>query len=283
MSSGRTTWYATDAAEHDRELIVELGEEFGPGGPYVIRVLKDLAQQQTRGADSKGRVRTGFRSLGRKAFIEADAAQRIVSYAAQIGALDDLDTDADGRRFTCRISGWEADQSRGRSAFKKAAYRARQDNDVSTPEVDTSTPEVPESPMFPAGSPTRPDNRNPSTSSSASDELDQARESKELFGYWQEQCGHPTAKPTRDRLAKVRSRLNEGYTPAQIRQAIDGAARAAFVNDAGRRFDDLELICRNGSKLEDFIGRSGPPVPIRTASSRDIGRALRGDPGGGAA
>lgn len=84
---------------------------------------------------------------------------------------------------------------------------------------------------------------------------DDARTARELFEYWQQRCEHPQAKPTRERLAKVRSRLREGYTAEQIRAAIDGAARAAFVNDAGKRFDDLELICRNGSKLEDFIAR----------------------------
>lgn len=79
---------------------------------------------------------------------------------------------------------------------------------------------------------------------------------RELFGYWQERCAHKSAMPTRDRLAKIRARLNEGYTEEQIRTAIDGAARAAYVNDAGKRFDDIELICRNGSKLESFIDRA---------------------------
>lgn len=87
----------------------------------------------------------------------------------------------------------------------------------------------------------------------------------EAFAYWREKCGHPQAKPTRDRLAKVRARLAEGYSLDAIREAIDGAASAAFVNEQGKRFDDLELICRSGSKLEDFIGRAtqkAPPMQI---------------------
>lgn len=119
--SGRTTWWPCDAAEHDRELNVELGEEFGPGGPYLMRVLKDLAQQQR----DEGRVRAGFRVLRAKAFIGDTATTRaIVERAAEIGALDDLEVDPDGRRFTCRVSGWEADQVRGRAAITKAAQRA---------------------------------------------------------------------------------------------------------------------------------------------------------------
>lgn len=78
---------------------------------------------------------------------------------------------------------------------------------------------------------------------------------RELFAYWQEQCGHPNAKPTKDRLRKVVARLREGYTAEQIRCGIDGAARAAYVGDNGKVYDDLELICRNGSKLESFIDR----------------------------
>lgn len=86
-----------------------------------------------------------------------------------------------------------------------------------------------------------------------------------LFDYWRATCGHPSAMPTDERLRKIRQRRDEGYTDDQIRAAIDGAARGAFVNDAGKRFDDIELICRNGSKLESFIDRAnakptGAPV-----------------------
>jgi hypothetical protein len=78
---------------------------------------------------------------------------------------------------------------------------------------------------------------------------------RELFEHWQRACRHPTAKFTRDRQAKIKARLAEGYTPDDIRAAIDGAARGAFTNDQGVRFDDLELICRSGSKLESFLHR----------------------------
>lgn len=77
-----------------------------------------------------------------------------------------------------------------------------------------------------------------------------------VFRYWQQTCKHPTAKLTSDRQSKVRARLRDGYTVKQLLQAIDGAAVGAFVNDNGVRFDDLELICRNGSKVESFIARA---------------------------
>lgn len=121
--AGRTSWWPCDAAEHDRELHVELGEEFGPGGPLTMRVLKDLAQQQRT---DEGEVRTGFRSLRQKTHVESPAKVReIVEKAAEIGAIDDLEIDADGRRFTCRVSGWRADQDRGRASIRKADQRAK--------------------------------------------------------------------------------------------------------------------------------------------------------------
>lgn len=128
MSAGRTSWWPCDASEHDRELVVELGDEFGPAAHAVTRVLKDLAQQQRDG----GQVRTGFRVVAAKCHLAvgSDAAsaralaRAIVERAGAIGWADDLVIDDDGRRFTCRVSGWDADQARGREAIKKANQRA---------------------------------------------------------------------------------------------------------------------------------------------------------------
>lgn len=78
----------------------------------------------------------------------------------------------------------------------------------------------------------------------------------ELFDYWREKTCHPQAKFTGERKRKVVARLREGYTGDLIRSAIDGAARMPYVSPDGRRFDDLELICRNGSKLESFAERA---------------------------
>lgn len=80
-----------------------------------------------------------------------------------------------------------------------------------------------------------------------------------LFDYWQTRCrasSSPPPKFTSERRQKLAARLREGYDPDDIRRAIDGAAVGAFVDDKGKRFDDLELICRNGSKLESFMARA---------------------------
>lgn len=127
VTVGRTTWWPCDAAEHDRELTVELAEEFGPAAHAVTRVLKDLAQQQR----ADGRVRAGFRVLAAKCHLAIGSdsiaaralARVIVERAAEIGWADELELDDDGRRFTLRVSGWMADQTRGREAIKKASQR----------------------------------------------------------------------------------------------------------------------------------------------------------------
>lgn len=90
----------------------------------------------------------------------------------------------------------------------------------------------------------------------------------DLFAYWQEQCGHGKAKPTPERRKAIERRLKDGYTADEIRAGIDGAAAQPFINEQGKVFDDLELICRNGSKLEDFIARA-TYTPQRPSSQRE--------------
>lgn len=96
------------------------------------------------------------------------------------------------------------------------------------------------------------------------------RETGELFAYWQQQCGHPHAKLSAERRRKIAGRLREGFTPQQIREAIDGAARGAFVNEAGAKFDDVELICRSASKLESFIARASLPAGSGNGKPSDL-------------
>jgi hypothetical protein len=76
-----------------------------------------------------------------------------------------------------------------------------------------------------------------------------------LFLYWQKACDKPRAKPVPTRIDPIIRRLREGYTEAEIRKAIDGVAAAPFTSKEGTVYDDLELICRDGTKLEAFIRR----------------------------
>lgn len=100
----------------------------------------------------------------------------------------------------------------------------------------------------------------PNTKPKKKEERPPSEEVSWIFSYWQSALNHPTAKLTAERKRKIEARLKEGYSVEQIIQAIDGCAASPFhrgQNDTGQVWDDLELICRNGSKLESFISRKG--------------------------
>lgn len=104
-----------------------------------------------------------------------------------------------------------------------------------------------------------------------------------LFDFWRAKTGHQNAQPTRDRERRVVARLREGYTEQQIQRGILGCARSDWhrgENPEGRRYDDLELICRSGSKLEKFIALAdeggGDAVDADVAAlTEQADRALR--------
>lgn len=255
--NGRTTWWPKDAAWHRRERQVQIGLELGADALHVLDVISSWAQEQRT---AEGYVRGGFMALAHEAFVDVDRVRKIVGFATSIGALDDLELDRDGRRFTCRVSGWEADTRRGIEAIRKAEQRAQAADLAHLSQANgtspTETGRVPQ---------TKPNQTKPKkeTNTAAYGSIVAG-----LFAYWQEQTKHPTAKLTDDRRARVETRLREGYTPEQIRQAIDGAARGAFVNDTGKRFDDIELICRTGSKLEGFIERASSTASGSSSNRR---------------
>lgn len=261
--SGRTTWWAKDAAWWRRGRVMRLGREFGVAGPAVLDYLMGEAKSQgpTKGHD--GSVKADVAAISIACFIDDDElVERIVSKAVELGALDDFEDHGDGM-FTCRMSGWKSDVEKPLAATKKAAQRAGQGVPGSPPE----SPGVPECPPVSEpvpldvdvegeGDVDKPLPPNPNVEPDDSTVI-----ARELFEHWRTACGHPRAKLTDDRRRKIRARLREGYTVEQIRQAIDGAAARAFVNEQGVKFDDIELICRNGAKVEQFIARAAAKSP----------------------
>jgi hypothetical protein len=86
----------------------------------------------------------------------------------------------------------------------------------------------------------------------------------EVFSYWQQTLGHPTAKLDAKRIKAIKGRLADGYTVGQLCQAVDGCKYDPFSqgqNDRQAVFDDIELICRDGPKVDKFrkIAERGPP------------------------
>lgn len=78
----------------------------------------------------------------------------------------------------------------------------------------------------------------------------------DIFGFWQRCLHHPDAKliPDGKRDRNIRARLDEGYAPAYIKLAIVGTSLLPHNmgnNERGRRFDDIELICRDSTQVEN--------------------------------
>ena len=119
-TDGRTHWWACDAAWYDRERVADLALMYGPAGVAALHWLCCHAKLLNDG----GRIKTGFsavtKGIGGKVAEVTDA----VRYAAEIGALDDFE-ESDGKRFTARVSGWEADQDKALAAIRQARWRER--------------------------------------------------------------------------------------------------------------------------------------------------------------
>jgi hypothetical protein len=91
------------------------------------------------------------------------------------------------------------------------------------------------------------------------------KEEAELFAYWQRAFGKPQAKPTPERVAKLRARLRDGYSVQDIKRAFDAISASPFhrgENPNGQEHVDITLICRSGAQLEkyrDMTGGAAPP------------------------
>jgi len=97
---------------------------------------------------------------------------------------------------------------------------------------------------------------------------------KRVFGHWRQVMEHPDAKLTPERQKRIEQRLREGYSVEALFEAIDGCAASPFHrgdNDRHTVYDDLMLIFRNGSKVEQFRElRKAPPsiVPARASPTK---------------
>lgn len=95
---------------------------------------------------------------------------------------------------------------------------------------------------------------------------------EELFEFWQTVHCHPTAHLTIERRRKVTERLKAGYSVEDIQEAILGCKISPHhqgQNEHGKIYDDLELICRSDTKLEQFIGYKRQPEIKRNGSTKN--------------
>jgi hypothetical protein len=97
---------------------------------------------------------------------------------------------------------------------------------------------------------------------------------RDVFDHWKARMGRNIAtRLTAERSRAIKARLADGYSPGQIKRAIDGCAGSDFhmgrhEKTRGRPQNDLTLICRNGSKLETFEAMPPPGGGERSAYDR---------------
>ena len=81
-------------------------------------------------------------------------------------------------------------------------------------------------------------------------------ETAEVFAYWQQKMGHPQAKLDAKRSKAISGRLKDGYIVGELCEAIDGCLLSPHhmgQNETRTVYDDIELICRDGPRVDKFI------------------------------
>lgn len=93
-----------------------------------------------------------------------------------------------------------------------------------------------------------------------------------VFEYWQKTMGHTSAQLDDVRHKKIKARLKDGYTAEQLCKAVDGCKMSPYhqgQNENRTIYDDIELICRDGPKVDGFIKKSeAVPAGFRTSNQQ---------------
>lgn len=95
-----------------------------------------------------------------------------------------------------------------------------------------------------------------------------------IFEFWKTTMslnGSTLLTPKREKA--IRSRIKQGYSIERIKNAIRGCASSPFnmgVNERHTKYNDIELICRTGEKLEYYEQMFESTVPVKTISDEEI-------------
>lgn len=80
-----------------------------------------------------------------------------------------------------------------------------------------------------------------------------------VFDHWKRMTGkqHGNVRLSPERRRAIQARLKDGYSVKDIMRAIEGCCKSDFhmargQYAGGKKYNDLTLILRNGSKLEGF-------------------------------
>ena len=122
--------------------------------------------------------------------------------------------------------------------------------------------------------------------SSSPGERDGSGDVRTVFEFWKQAMGHPRAKLDSKRQTKIKARLKDGYTVEDLCKAVDGCRRSPHhmgENDQGAVYDDIELICRDATKVDRFMALADSPnLTGVSAATRKTAHAAREFVGGSA-
>lgn len=82
-----------------------------------------------------------------------------------------------------------------------------------------------------------------------------------VFFHWQRVMSKDRSKLDEKRKKAIKARLKDGYSVDDLKQAIEGCKNSPYHmgdNDRKTMFNDLELICRDGSKVDAFMSKAKP-------------------------
>jgi len=104
-------------------------------------------------------------------------------------------------------------------------------------------------------------------------------ETIEIFEFWKHATGKPESTQLTDkRHLRIHDRLCEGYSVEDIKTAIKNCSQSRWHmgnNDRKTQYNDVELICRSGEKLEYFrdsvgVSTRGPPEQFSDITLQNI-------------
>lgn len=102
-----------------------------------------------------------------------------------------------------------------------------------------------------------------------------------VFDYWRS-VHRPNARVFDQKTRKaVEARLAEGFTEGDLKRAIDGCKASPHhqgKNDNGKKYDSLELICRDGGKVHTMQGYLERGVGTRKPGYQEVSESYKNDP-----
>ncbi len=109
----------------------------------------------------------------------------------------------------------------------------------------------------------------------SSERVNQTQIIRHVFHHWQKKMHHPKSKLDSKRKNVIKRALNLGYSPDELKRAIDGCANTPYnmgQNQQGQIYDGICLILRDSEHIERFInnGAVNKHMILTGASSNDF-------------